>query len=237
MVRIEFLFPEFCNLFADSSNIKYLMQCLPEAELINTAFTDQPLFAADTPDLIYMGAMTEKKQEMVIAKLLPYKERLQALIEAGVPMLFTNNALEILGEYIETDEGRKIPALGIYPFHAKQDMMHRFNCLLRGQFKGMEILGFKTQFTMAYGDTDRYPFISVDKGCGMNKETMNEGIHDHNLFATYLVGPFLINNPDFTLYLMREVMGIKEAALAYEPVIYAAYERRKKEFHDPKTQY
>lgn len=237
MIKVEVLFSEFCGIFADSSNMKYLQQCLPDAEFIYTAFTDEPLFASENPSLIYMGAMSESAQEKVIRKLMPYKERLQALIEADVPMLLTNNALEIFGAYIENEDGSRIEALNIYPFYAKRDMMHRFNCLVRGHFHDMEIVGFKTQFTFAYGETDEHPFIHVDKGTGMNKSTANEGIHDHNLFATYIIGPFLILNPLFTKYFMREVMGITDAELAYENVIMQAYERRLEEFKDLKVKF
>lgn len=180
--------------------------------------------------------MTESAQEKIIKKLMPYKERIAQLISEDVPMLFTNNAVEIFGQYIENEDGSKIEALNLYPIYAKRDMMHRFNCLLRGSFDDIQIVGFKTQFTMAYGDTDKYPFIHVDKGTGMNKETVNEGIRDHNFFATYLVGPFLVLNPLFTKYLLNDVMKL-DATLAFEPVIMEAYERRLKEFLDPKTQY
>ena len=236
MTRIEVLFPEFCSLFADSSNVRYLEKCLPDAEFVYTSYMDEPLFVTEKTDLIYMGAMTESAQEKIIKKLVPYKERIAQLISEDVPMLFTNNAVEIFGQYIENEDGSKIEALNLYPIYAKRDMMHRFNCLLRGSFDDIQIVGFKTQFTMAYGDTDKYPFIHVDKGAGMNKETVNEGIHDHNFFATYLVGPFLVLNPLFTKYLLNDVMKL-DATLAFEPVIMEAYERRLKEFLDPKTQY
>ena len=72
---------------------------------------------------------------------------------------------------------------------------------------------------------------------GMNCEGGPEGFRDRNLFATYLVGPFLILNPDFTLYLMRDVMKIKDAELAFEDEIRLAYKRRVDEFYDPKTEY
>ena len=38
MTRIEVLFPEFCSLFADSSNIRYLEKCLPDAEFVFTSY-------------------------------------------------------------------------------------------------------------------------------------------------------------------------------------------------------
>ncbi len=234
---IEILFPEFCNLFGDSANVRYMQQCLPEAEFVETSYMDEPYFVKNKPDLIYMGATTEHHQEMIIEKLMPYRARLKALIEADVPMLFTNNALEVLGKYIQNEDGSRIKALGLYPIRAKRDMMHRFNCLLKGSYKGMTILGFKTQFTFAYGETEAYPFIQVEKGTGMNKKCKVEGIHDHNLFATYLVGPFLILNPAFTQYLFKEVCGLKDFKLAYEDLMFKAFDRRLIEFNDPKCEY
>ena len=37
-MKIEILFPEFCNLFGDMYNMKYLKMCIPDAEFIETAF-------------------------------------------------------------------------------------------------------------------------------------------------------------------------------------------------------
>ena len=107
MTRIEVLFPEFCSLFADSSNVRYLEKCLPDAEFVYTSYMDEPLFVTEKPDLIYMGAMTESAQEKIIKKLMPYKERIARLIAEDVPMLFTNNAVEIFGQYIENEDGSK----------------------------------------------------------------------------------------------------------------------------------
>ena len=70
----------------------------------------------------------------------------------------------------------------------------------------------------------------------MNPSVDVEGIHVHNFFGTYLVGPFLVMNPEFTKYLMK-VMGVENPKLAFEPVIMDAFERRMKEFSDPKTKY
>ena len=80
-MKIEILFPEFCNLFGDISNMKYLKKCLPDEEYIETSIEDEPAFVSQDVNFIYMGAMTERTQEKVIAKLKPYKERIQELIE------------------------------------------------------------------------------------------------------------------------------------------------------------
>ena len=69
-MKIEVLFPEFCNLYGDIYNIKYLKKCMPDAEIIETALEQVPTFFNEDVNLIYLGPMTEKTQEKVIAKLL-----------------------------------------------------------------------------------------------------------------------------------------------------------------------
>lgn len=235
-MRIEILFPEYCNLFGDSSNMKYLKQCLPDAEFIYTDYMSEPVFLKEKVDLIYMGAMTERMQAMVIKKLLPYKERIIELIKMDVPFLITSNAIEIFGRWIENEDGTREKSLGIFDFYAKRNMMHRFNGLVRGHFGDMPIIGFKTQFSMAYSSGFKYPFIEIERGTGMNPDVNIEGIHLHQFYATYLVGPFLIMNPIFTKHLMK-VMGIHDPKLAHEAVVMEAYERRMKEFMDPKVHF
>ena len=110
-MKVEILFPEFCNLFGDMSNMKYLKMCLPEAQYIETAMDEDMAFISEDVNLIYMGPMTENTQEKVIKKLEPHKERIKELIQKGVCFLFTGNALEVLGKYIENEDGSKIEAL------------------------------------------------------------------------------------------------------------------------------
>ena len=86
-LKIEILFPEFCNLFADSQNMRYLKQCIPEATFIETSFNEEPKFVSEKINLIYLGAMTEKMQEKVIAKLKKYKSKIEELIEQNTIFL------------------------------------------------------------------------------------------------------------------------------------------------------
>ena len=94
-MKIEVLFPEFANLFGDCWNHRYLKACLPEAEFIETSYCSQPRFASEDVQLVYMGAMTESQQELVIKKLLTYKDRIQAMIDSGTVCLMTANAGEV----------------------------------------------------------------------------------------------------------------------------------------------
>src|SRR5699024_2004467 len=137
-MKIEILFPEFCNLYGDMYNMKYLKMCIPEAEFIETALEEEPKFVKEDVNLIYLGPMTENTQEKVIKKLLPYKERIIELIEKNVVFLFTGNALEILGKYIENEDGTRINGLGIFDVYAKRDMFHRHNSYLIGKYEDID---------------------------------------------------------------------------------------------------
>lgn len=227
--KVEILFPEFCNLYGDISNMKYLKKCIPNAEFIETSFNDDPAFTKQKVDLIYMGPMTERMQEKVIKKLQPYKEKIQELIEQNVVFLITGNALEIFGEYIENEDGSKIEALGIFDIYAKRNMMLRHNSLFIGKYEDIEIVGFKSQFTFAYGDNSESYFSKVEKGVGLNPQSQLEGIQKNNFIGTYLIGPILILNPMFTKKILTK-MGIEDSKLAFEKDVIAAYEQRLREF-------
>ena len=194
-MKIEVLFPEFCNLFGDAYNMVYLEKTLPEAEFIRTKFSDDVRFTEEKMNLVYMGPMTERMQEQVIRKLMPLKEKIQKAIDDGTVFLFTGNALEIFGDYIENEDGSRVECLGLYRLYAKRDMMHRHNSDFEGEFDGNVIMGFKTQFTMAYTPDESHGLFVKNKGVGLNIKAKYEGIRVNNFFGTYLVGPILVLKP------------------------------------------
>ena len=231
-VRIEVLFPEYCNLFGDSANVRYLQKTLPDAEFVFTKLDEEPKFLTEKMSLVYMGPTTENTQELVINKLKPYKNKLKEKIDSGLAFLFTGNALEVLGEYIDDGNGKKIEAVGLYPYHAKRDMFHRHNSEELVTFGDMQIMGFKTQFTQCYPNEENFPWLfEIKKGMGMNLDTKGEGWKDHNFMGTYLVGPILPNNPNFCKYLLN-LIGAKDAEPAFLSAAQAAYDKRLKDFMD-----
>lgn len=225
---IEVLFPEFCNLYGDISNMKYLQKCIPEANFIETSFNEEPTFVKNSVDLIYMGPMTEKMQEKVIEKLLNYKQRIQELIENNVVFLITGNAIEIFGKYIENEDGSRIEALDIFNIYAKRNMLKRHNSNFVGKYEDTEIVGFKSQFTFSYGENENNYFSEVEKGIGLNPESKLEGIQRNNFIATYIIGPILILNPEFTKKILQK-MGVKNSNIVFEDDVKKAYEQRLKE--------
>lgn len=233
-MKIEVLFPEICNLFGDLMNIEYLKRSCDEIEIINTGLKDEPLFVTEKPDMIYMGTMTESSQELVIKKLMPYKNRIMQLIADNAVFLITGNALEVFGKAIENEDGSVIEGIGVFGYTARRRMMARYNSLYLGTFGDIDIVGFKSQFTFAYGaDESKYLFKTV-RGDGMNRETKAEGIRYNNFMATYVIGPLTVLNPPFASYLLG-LMGVEKPSPAYFEAAYDVYNTRVKEYKDPNT--
>lgn len=227
---IEVLYPEYNNLYGDRGNAEYLCKKLEksgyEVEMVNTNLYDEPRFANENVDILFIGPCQEKHQLIEIETLKKYRDALENRIENGGVILATGNAFEIFGDYIEDAKGEKHECLKFFTYYAKQFSRLRYNDCSVGEFEGLEITGFKNLLSHSYGENPA-PFLKMKKGAGMNKETDVEGVHKNNLFATYHTGPILPLNPKFTEYLIKLIdKEYVDIPLEYEA---KAYERRIKE--------
>ncbi len=225
-IKIEILYPEFNNLYGDRGNLMYLKEKLSKSscrlEVIETHLYDAPAFASGEIDFLYIGPCTERQQELQLTQLYPYKEALQKRMEGDCITLATGNAFELFGEYIERENGEKIPALGLFPYHAKRFERLRFNDLCVGIYADMQITGFKNQLSHSYGVVDS-PFLQMERGSGINPDSKTEGVCVNHFYATYLIGPILPLNPDFTDFLLKGLLkeDYVPLSLPFEDFAYA----------------
>lgn len=234
-MKIEILCPELCNLYGDMGNIDYLKASLgSEAEFVETKLTDRPAFADTDVDMIYIGSMTEKSQERMIAMLEPFKARVEELIKKGSVILATGNGQEIFYDRIEVEDGTVIKGLGVVPYHAKRKLRERNNSLYLGTFdangKELEIVGYTSRFTFSYDINAAEGMFKNVKGTGNEPASKVEGFRKNNLIGTNLLGPILILNPDFTKYII-ELLGSNAEPAFYEAAK-KAYDVRLTEFHN-----
>ena len=229
---VEILFSEVCNLFGDGQNVTYLKASMQDAQFIFTSLTDTPYFVENKPDMIYIGAMSENTQRRVIDKLMPLKDRIAELVDAGVPILATGNAGEIFCKEINyvTEEIQK-EGLGLFDLTVKTNLFDRYNGKVLGEFENMKIVGFRSQFSFLYGDNSQNYFLKCIRGDGINRESKLEGMRRKNLICTQIIGPILPLNPLFCEYFMS--LTGSEYAAAFRDDAIAAYEQRVKEYSDP----
>lgn len=231
-MKVEVLFSEVCNLNGDYQNVEYLRQTLPEAQFIFTPLTQEPAFVTERPDMVYMGTMTEAIQRRVIDKLLPYKARIEELINSGVVFLMTGNACDVFCKSVDyvTEKIQK-DALGLFDLTVKCDHFNRYNGKFMGEVDGITVIGFRSQFSMMFGDNSSGYFGKNQRAMGMNPGTDLEGVRRKNFFGTNVQGPILALNPEFCEYLIRLAGG--EAKAAHKEAAMTAYRIRLKEMQDP----
>ncbi|HOZ54407.1 MAG TPA: hypothetical protein PKY25_03680 [Bacilli bacterium] len=231
MINIEVMYPEYMNLYGDTGNIKFLEKCLnKKAKVHFTNLNDEPKFIKKDIDILYFGPSTEKQQEEIIKKLLPYKKHIKKMIDKDKIILAIGNAQEIFGQYILDINNKKIKGLEIFDFYSKREANYRYNELCIGITKDdIKIVGFKNQMSHIYTDIedDNY-FQKMILGKGRNRNTNIEGININNFFGTYIIGPILILNPKFTKFLLNK-LGFNETLL-YEKDLLKAYDKRLLEF-------
>ena len=140
--------------------------------------------------------------------------------------------MELLGGYIQREDGTKVEALGVYNIHAVRHAPKRFNTLIQASFENMTLLGYTSRFSDTFGISQEIAMCKVSIGTGSAPESDLEGIRQGRVIATYLLGPLLVANPDFAKWLLAAI-GVENAVLPYEEALYLSYETRRKEFQLP----
>ncbi len=232
-MRIEILYSELCCLYGDKGNTLFLQKCLPEAEFKFTQLNDKPYFLNEDVDLCCMYSMSEASQERILERLTQWKEEIAEKFQSGKTLfLLLGNAMELFGQYIQREDGSKLDGLGIYNTYTVRHAPNRFNTLIQAKFENMTLLGYTSRFSETYGITEEMAMCQVEIGTGSAPNTSLEGIRQGRVIATYLLGPLLVSNPDFSKWLLTQ-LGIKAPQLPHSEALYQSYECKRKEFQQP----
>ena len=232
-MKIEILYPELCCLYGDKGNTLFLQKCLPDSKFIYTQLNDKPAFLSEDIDLCCMYSMSEISQERILERLLQWKDEIAAkLADSKTMFLLLGNAMELFGNYIQREDGSKVNALGIFDTYSVRHAPNRFNTLIQASFEGMTLLSYTSRFSDTFGITEDMAMCTVEIGTGSAPNTKLEGIRKDRVIGTYMLGPLLVANPDFSKWLLKQ-LGISDPQLPFADALYQSYECKRKEFQQP----
>ncbi|MFH1833113.1 MAG: hypothetical protein ABH816_03000 [Candidatus Levyibacteriota bacterium] len=226
-LTIGWLYPELMNTYGDRGNIIVLQKrCLwreieVEIKHLDVGF-DHKLLA--TCNLLFMGGAQDKQQQIVGKDLS--REKIKALSEAiedKIPGLYICGAYQFLGKYYKEADGKIIPGLGILDLYTENpgsdykrligniiiqadNTWHIVNSKKTISHKPCaisQLVGFENHGGRTYLGKNVRPFGKVISGFGNNGIDKTEGAVYKNSFGTYLHGPILPKNPEFTDYLIK----------------------------------
>lgn len=219
-LKIGWLYPELMSTYGDKGNITVLQKRCEwrdiEVEIlpIDQSTTDKELHSVD---MLFGGGAQDREQEIVMENLMKKKKSIKALIENNVPALFVCGAPQLMGNYYEPAEGKRIEGLGIFDMHTKhpgpKDDRLIGNLIASIAYPqaiaGATVIGFENHGGRTILGKNVKPFAKVLKGFGNNGQDKTEGVVYKNAIGCYLHGPLLPKNPQIADYLIEKALEIK----------------------------
>lgn len=210
LITIGWLYPDLMNVYGDRGNIICLSKRLEwrgirvKVNYLNLGFGEEQLASCD---LLMMGGAQDRQQSIVNKDLLRIKSSLSRKIEDGIPGLFVCGGFQFLGKYYKEADGTVVEGLGIFDLYTENlnDKPRLIGDIaIKPLIDGIEnpIIGFENHGGRTILGDKIKPFGKVLKGHGNNDDGFEGAIY-RNSFGTYLHGPILPKNPEFTDHLLK----------------------------------
>ena len=190
IIRVAHLYYDLMNLYGEIGNLKVIEYQLKKQK-INVIIDKLSLndkIEFERYDLIYIGSGTKKSTLLVLEDLKKYKQQVKEYIENNKFMLVTGNSINVFSKKIGDTE-----ALNIFDFNISYS-----NTRLVGDVILDNIIGFQNRDTLI--ENNNNPIFN-------NSEI---GIHYKNFYGTYIIGPLLIRNPNFSQKFIKNLIISKK---------------------------
>ena len=218
MINVLHLYYDLLNLYGENANTR----CIKRALELNKIKVNVDLKSIGDKidfkkyDLIYIGSGSEEDLLLALDDIKTRKEELKKYIEEDKYLILTGNAMDLFGEYIETD--KRTDALGIFKYQTKFINESIFENAstdrIVGEIKAktklikQEIIGFQNRCDLNINV--KTPLFKINKKFSNDLENENEGFTYKNVYATHIIGPLLIRNPYLTDYILSNLCKNKK---------------------------
>lgn len=212
-LNILHLYPDHLNLYGDKGNIETLRNRLVWRNIdvnIKTVTGDES-FEPDEFDIIFLGGGSDRDEEIVISKLMPYKDKLKNFVESGGTFLAVCGGFSIIGRKYGKLEGLGI--LDITTTVNAKDKRLTGNVILNSSIVSMPVVGFENHPGRC--ETGDYtPLGKVVMGNGNDGVSGKEGVIYKNLVGTNLHGPLLPKNPELCDFIIKNALKHKYSSFS-----------------------
>lgn len=206
-IKILHLYPKEMNLYADHGNVLALVKRCEwrgiKAEVIEYEPGDK---IPDDIDIIFGGGGQDSGQEIITKDLPKIASKLKKLIDYGAPTLVICGLYQLLGNYFETAEGKRLEGAHILNLSTKAGPNRLIGNIVIDSPEFGEVVGYENHSGLTKLGENVKPFGTVIMGHGNNGEDKTEGARYKNCIGTYLHGPLLPKNPAVADFLIREAL-------------------------------
>ena len=233
-IKIAHLYYDIMNLYGENGNVKYLAHKLEEQNFkVDIHFlTIDDRIDFNKYDIFYIGTGNEESITYVLEDLQKYKQDIKQAINNNKYFILTGNALELFAKKIIKNK-KRLKSINVLDYIVTyEDFRIVGEQYYESPLIEQKIIGFQNRSSTIFYEKES--LFKVIKGTGYNPKAKTEGITKKNVFATYLLGPFLVRNPYFTDYLVQKIcteQNQKYTLPNYTDPAYKAYHEYIKNFH------
>ncbi|MDD5952879.1 MAG: glutamine amidotransferase [Oscillospiraceae bacterium] len=197
-IKICHLYPDILNLYGDRGNI-IAMQRRLEWRGIRATVTDinvHQTFCWQDYDLFFIGGGQDFEQEILMQDIHSGKgEAIREAVEAGKVFLAICGGYQLLGNYYETWDGKRMDFIGAVDLYTKGAKDRMIGNYLFQMEDGTKVVAFENHSGRTYLGQGVKPLGTVLYGGGNNGQDGTEGARYKNVFGTYGHGSLLPKNP------------------------------------------
>lgn len=210
IVRILHLYPNEMNIYGDRGNILALTRRLQwrgyEVEIIEAGIGQE--VDLSQADIIFGGGGQDSGQLTVGNDLGRHAAALKKAVDDGVPVLAICGTYQLFGHGFTTTDGSEIPGIGLFDLKTEGSHLRMIgNVIIDTDFG--RLVGFENHSGRTILGEGQMPLGKVVRGYGNDGKNGFEGARTNNAFGTYLHGPVLPKNPDFTDAIIFEALKKK----------------------------
>lgn len=214
-IKLLHLYPEAMSLYGEYANLTLLSRYLTwrgaEVEIRTVSCDEAPDFTG--ADLIYMGAGTERTQKAALGWLTPYRDALKGAADHSL-VLFTGNAMELLGASVTDQKGTAHAGLGFGGFATVEtDKRVPHDAIAKIGLVPEPVVGFMNKCSRTSGVEDPL-FEAMTMGMGNEQDGGPEGFRHGNVVGTHITGPVLVKNPAFLAWIAERILANRGETLS-----------------------
>ena len=216
-MRILHLYYDLLNLYGEYGNVECLKRHMIDqgfdVEIDKVSVNDK--YDINKYDFIYCGSGLESNLKVALKDLKKHKQDFLEAIENNKFILFTGNAMELLGESLDLEEG-----LNIVPIKSKtNDKRYTGDVVMFNKDFG-EVVGFINKSSLVSEDKDNYLFSYIFKDANLNDGNTLEGYRINNLIGTHIIGPILVKNPSIMKFYVEGIGKSINNTFEYKSINY-----------------
>jgi len=218
-MKLIHLYPREMNIYGDTGNVLVLRRRLQwrglPVEVVAVSIGD-PL--PHDADILLGGGGQDAAQGEIGADFAGRGAELRAMADDGVVMLTICGTYQMLGHEFVTQEGRRIPGVGVLDVvtHGQAER------LIGNNFVDTADVGRLVGYENHSGLTELGPCVrplgTTQSGRGNNGRDQSEGAVRDNVIGTYLHGPVLAKSPRFADELLRRALSRRGMDTDLEPL-------------------